>query len=180
MEDLPIEYILHRWTKSAKVMRVKGGLGVSRNEVSLLERRFKLFKLASTVIDEAICIEDATSYVEEVLSRTQTNLLQMRAASDDRDRSGKTLSSVRDHISQEVTLKELLQVRAKGCGKRLKGGKKKAIKKPRCCTGCGLSGQSHDKWNCPKLLNASAQSIRLSEGVYQDEDEIDNEDEDTD
>ncbi|GAB2297912.1 hypothetical protein Dimus_031997 [Dionaea muscipula] len=70
------------------------------------------------------------------------------------NRSVKTISSIRDHISQEVTLKEPLQVRAKGCGKRLKGGKEKGIKKPRRCTGCGLSGQSHDKRNYPKLLNA--------------------------
>ncbi|GAB2280668.1 hypothetical protein Dimus_039422 [Dionaea muscipula] len=164
MEDLPDEYILHRWTKSAKAMRVEGGLGASMNEVSLLERRFKLFNLASRVIDVAVCTEDRTSYVEEVLSKTETSLLHMRAASDDGDRSVKTPSSVRDRTSQEVSLKEPLQVRAKGRGKRLKGGKEKGIKKPRRCTGCGLSGQSHDKRNCPKLLNASAQSTRLNEG----------------
>ncbi|GAB2275752.1 hypothetical protein Dimus_010502 [Dionaea muscipula] len=180
MEDLPDEYILHRWTKSAKAIRVKDRLGACTTEVSLLERRSKLFNLASRVIDEVVCTEDRTSYVEEVLSKTETSLLHMRAASDDGDRSVKTPSSVRDHTSQEVSLKEPLQVRAKGCGKRLKGGKEKGIKKPRRCTGCGLSGQSHDKRNCPKLLNASAQNTRLNEGVYQDEDEIDTDGEDTD
>ncbi|GAB2286446.1 hypothetical protein Dimus_039769 [Dionaea muscipula] len=158
MEDLPNEYILRRWTKSAKAMRAKDDLGTGMNEIcdiSLLERRFKLFQLASNAIDEAIGTEDRTRYMEEVLTTAQTNLLHMKAASEDVDRSAiRSLSSVRDHISQEINLKEPLQVRAKGCGKRLKGGKEKATKKPRRCTGCGLTGQSHDKRNCPKLSNA--------------------------
>ncbi|GAB2286404.1 hypothetical protein Dimus_039763 [Dionaea muscipula] len=184
MEDLPNEYILRRWTKSTKAMRVKDGLSTGMNEIgdfSLLERRFKLFQLASNVIDEAIGTKERTRYVEEVLTTTQANLVHMKAASEDVDRSViRSLSSVRDHISQEINLKEPLQVRAKGCGKRLKGGKEKATKKPRRCTGCGLTGQSHDKRNCPKLINASTQSTRLNEEVYRDEDEADNEDEDSD
>ncbi|KAM7497070.1 hypothetical protein LguiA_021484 [Lonicera macranthoides] len=49
-------------------------------------------------------------------------------------------------------------VRAKGCGKRLKGGKEKALtraknKKVRRCHGCDKVGQAHDKRNCPALTN---------------------------
>lgn len=160
MEDLPNDYILRRWTKSAKAMRVKDDLSMGVNEIcdiSLLERRFKLFQLASNVIDEAIDSEDRTRYVEEVLTAAQTNLVHMKAASEDVDRSAiRSLSSVCDHISKEINLKEPLQVRAKGYGKRLKGGKEKANKKPRRCNGCGLTGQTHDKRNCPKLINVSA------------------------
>ncbi|KAI8568306.1 hypothetical protein RHMOL_Rhmol02G0188100 [Rhododendron molle] len=62
------------------------------------------------------------------------------------------------------------QVRAKGCGKRLQGGKERAVnKKSRKCNGCGLTGQSHDKRNCPKLLNISSQDV-------DDEDDMDYED----
>ncbi|GAB2276607.1 hypothetical protein Dimus_011324 [Dionaea muscipula] len=50
-------------------------------------------------------------------------------------------------------IKEPLPVRAKGCGKRMKGGKEKTVKKARRCHGCGLTGQSHDKRNCPALVN---------------------------
>ncbi|GAB2289825.1 hypothetical protein Dimus_024130, partial [Dionaea muscipula] len=50
-------------------------------------------------------------------------------------------------------IKESLLVRAKGCGKRMKGGKEKTIKKARHCHGCGLTGQSHDKRNCPALVS---------------------------
>ncbi|GAB2278431.1 hypothetical protein Dimus_013115, partial [Dionaea muscipula] len=77
-------------------------------------------------------------------------------------------------------LKEPLQVREKGCGKRLKGGKEKAIKKPRRCTGCGLTGQSHDKRNCPTLVNFSSRNPGLNEEVYRDEDEDENDNEDND
>ncbi|XP_020252186.1 uncharacterized protein LOC109829493 [Asparagus officinalis] len=63
------------------------------------------------------------------------------------------------------------QVRAKGCGKRLKGGKEKAMariknKRERRCHGCGKVGQSHDKRNCPALTNPSSTcvDVNLQEG----------------
>ncbi|GAB2302802.1 hypothetical protein Dimus_036796 [Dionaea muscipula] len=80
----------------------------------------------------------------------------MRAVIGDGDGSSVQVSSIRAH-----SFKEPLQVRAKGCGKRLKGGKEKATKKARRCNGCGLTGQSHDKRNCPVLLNASEQGTRF-------------------
>ena len=48
---------------------------------------------------------------------------------------------------------EPLAVRAKGCGKRIKGGKEKnkVHVKARRCAACGKVGQSHDKRNCPML-----------------------------
>lgn len=55
-------------------------------------------------------------------------------------------------IPLEHSFTEPLQVRAKGCDKRLKGGKEKAAKNRRC-NDCGLAGQLHDKRNCSKLLN---------------------------
>ncbi|KAF7151123.1 hypothetical protein RHSIM_Rhsim02G0178700 [Rhododendron simsii] len=96
MEDLPNEYILRRWTRSAKAMRVRYDLGSGMKEIcdtSLLERRNRLFQHASTLFDKAALTEDGTQFMEELLSS------------------------------------EPLQVRAKRCGKRLKGGKEKAAKK---------------------------------------------------
>nr|XP_011467788.1 PREDICTED: uncharacterized protein LOC101298451 [Fragaria vesca subsp. vesca] len=56
---------------------------------------------------------------------------------------------------------EPVQVRAKGCGKRLKAGKekgrlkaaKKANGKGRFCHGCKKHDQQHDKKNCHELKN---------------------------
>ncbi|GAB2292426.1 hypothetical protein Dimus_026667, partial [Dionaea muscipula] len=149
MEDLPNKYILPRWMNFAKAMRVRDNLGSGMNEVynsSLLERRFKLFKLASNVIDDAIVNEEATQLVEDVLRSTQKKVHAIRGVGDGGEGSAMKVPQVHDH-----GIKEPLPVRAKGCGRRMKGGKEKTIKKARRCHGCGLTGQSHDKRNCPSL-----------------------------
>ncbi|KAF7138269.1 hypothetical protein RHSIM_Rhsim07G0161600 [Rhododendron simsii] len=161
IDDLPNEYILRRWTKSAKAMRVRDDLGSGIKEIcdtSLLERRNKLFQLASTLIDEAMVTEDGTEFVEELLSSGHKKLCDMKKVCQDGEGSVIKVPIIRDH-----GFKEPLQVRAKGCGKRLKGGKEKAAKKARHCHSCGLTGQSHDKRNCPKLLNTSSQNARLND-----------------
>ncbi|XP_058202727.1 protein FAR1-RELATED SEQUENCE 5-like [Rhododendron vialii] len=161
IEDLPNEYILWRWTKSAKAMRVRDGLSSGMKQICdtpLLERRNRLFQLASTLIDEAVVSEDGTQFVEELLSSGQKKLCDMKKVSEDGEGSAIQVSIICDH-----GLKEPLQVRAKGCGKRLKGGKEKAAKKARRCHGCGLTGQSHNKRNCPKLLSTSSQNAELND-----------------
>ncbi|KAF7123897.1 hypothetical protein RHSIM_Rhsim12G0090300 [Rhododendron simsii] len=100
MEDLRNEYILWRWTKSAKAMR-------------------------------AALTEDGTQFVEELLSLGEKKLCDMKKVSQD-DGVG---SSIQVQIFRDHGLNEPLQVRAKGCGKRLKGEKEKAAKKARRCNG---------------------------------------------
>ncbi|KAI8538405.1 hypothetical protein RHMOL_Rhmol09G0100300 [Rhododendron molle] len=93
-----------------------------------------------------------TEVVREALLSSQKKIALMRSCCQD-----STTSSIQLPISlgsqHGSGLKEPLKVRAKGCGKRLKGGKEKAVKKSRKCHGCGLTGQSHDKRNCPMLMN---------------------------
>ncbi|KAF7142351.1 hypothetical protein RHSIM_Rhsim05G0139200 [Rhododendron simsii] len=154
IDDLPNEYILRRWTKSVKAMRVRDDLGSGMKEIcdtSLLERRNRLFQLATTLIDEAVLTEDTTEFVKELLSSGQKKLCDMKKISEAGEQSAIQVS-----MSCEIGLKEPFQVRAKGCGKRLKGGKEKVAKKARRCHGCGLTGQSHDKRNCPKLLSTAS------------------------
>ncbi|KAI8559429.1 hypothetical protein RHMOL_Rhmol04G0173100 [Rhododendron molle] len=173
IEDLPNEYILQRWTKSAKAMRVRDDLGSDTKEIcdtSLFERRNRLFQLDSTLIDEAVLTEDGTQFVEELLSSGQEKLCDMKKVRQDG-----VGNSIQVPIFRDQGLKEPLQVRAKGCGKRLKGGKEKAAKKARRCNGCGLTRQSHDKRNCPKLLNTSSQNTWLND---EDDDEAEDEDDD--
>ncbi|XP_062007189.1 protein FAR1-RELATED SEQUENCE 5-like [Rosa rugosa] len=62
-----------------------------------------------------------------------------------------TKTATIQHVFNETN-----QVRAKGCGRRLKKGKEKRKVKVKAsqgrqCHGCGLFGQSHDKRNCPTL-----------------------------
>ncbi|KAF7139445.1 hypothetical protein RHSIM_Rhsim07G0150300 [Rhododendron simsii] len=169
MDDLPNEYILRRWKKSVKAMRVRDDLGLGMKEIcdtSLLEQRNRLFQLACALFDEAALSEDGTQFVEELLSSGQKKLCDMKKVSQD-DGVG---SSIRVQIFRDHGLKEPLQVRAKVCGKQLKGGKPKAAKKARRCNGCGLTRQSHDKRNC-----TSSQNARLND---EDEDDINYDDAD--
>ncbi|XP_058184018.1 protein FAR1-RELATED SEQUENCE 5-like [Rhododendron vialii] len=166
--DLPNQYILRRWTKLAKAVRVIDDLGGAVQEIcytSLLVRRNSLFQLASNVIDDAVLTEDGTELLREALESTQKKLPVMNLGSEDGEGS-----AIQVHIPLDHSFKEPLQVRAKGCRKRLKRGKEKAAKKGRRCNGCGLTGQSHDKRNCPKLLNFSSQDVRLNDD---DDDNID-------
>lgn len=86
-------------------------------------------------------------------------------------------SSIRKPISRgkEPMLKDPQPVRSKGCGKRLKGGKEKAMKKLRRCNGCGKLA-THDKRNCPVLLGMSSGDGRLNNDG--DDDGVDDDDDD--
>ncbi|XP_058183427.1 protein FAR1-RELATED SEQUENCE 9-like isoform X1 [Rhododendron vialii] len=175
IRELPSEYILHRWTKTAKTGRVMDDLGSGVKEIcnsSLLVRRQGLFQLACTVIDDAVLDEEESEVVQEALDSSQKKIALMRSSRQDGSTSRIQVPS---SLGSQHNLKEPLQVRAKGCGKRLKEGKEKAIKKVRKCNGCGLTGQSHDKRNCPKLMNMCSQDVRLSDDEDDEEDDIDDE-----
>ena len=131
------------------------GDGVEINDCSdksILLRRTKLFYLASNVIDKAV-LSEATSKIvienlEDALKKVKLVMKSCRSEGVLEKNSG----------MQQPHVNEPLQVRAKGCGKRLKGGKEKAKEKAkgkdkgRRCNGCGLVGQSHDKRNRPLLI----------------------------
>ncbi|KAF7132337.1 hypothetical protein RHSIM_Rhsim09G0080800 [Rhododendron simsii] len=138
--DLPDELILVRWTKLAKIKTVANDLGGSVQEIcdaSVFERRKKLFKLASSVIDDAVSTEGGSELLEEALCSVQNKLCAMNIGTE-----GGKLSASASQVSIpcEHIFKESLQVWAKGCGKRLEGGKEKAVKKSRRCNGYGLTG----------------------------------------
>ncbi|XP_024043082.1 protein FAR1-RELATED SEQUENCE 5-like [Citrus clementina] len=152
---MPNIYILQRWTKAAKLERVIDGDGVEINDCSnksILLKRTKLFQLASNVIDKAVLSEATSKLVienlEDALEKVKLVMKSCKSEGVLEKNSG----------MQQPHFNEPLQVRAKGCGKRLKGGKEKAKEKAkgkdkgRRCNGCGLVGQSHDKRNCPLLI----------------------------
>ncbi|KAG9457765.1 hypothetical protein H6P81_002273 [Aristolochia fimbriata] len=69
-------------------------------------------------------------------------------------------------MPQEIHVHPPDIAKTKGSGKRLKGGKEKAMeqtaKKLRLCHGCGARGE-HDKRNCPKLRDIDSQFQDLKE-----------------
>ncbi|KAF7126402.1 hypothetical protein RHSIM_Rhsim11G0078300 [Rhododendron simsii] len=118
--------------------------------------------------DDAVLTENGSELLEEALCSVRDKLCAMNLG-----RKGGNLSANVSHvpIPREHIFKESLQVRAKGYGQRLKRGKEKAVKKSRRCNGCGLTGQSHDKRNCPKLRNISLQDVRMSDEEEDDDDD---------
>ncbi|KAF7142609.1 hypothetical protein RHSIM_Rhsim05G0179300 [Rhododendron simsii] len=72
MMELPMKYILRRWTKSAKASRVMDDLGSVGKEIcdrSILVRRQGLFQLACNVIDEGVLDEEGTEVDGNVRGR---------------------------------------------------------------------------------------------------------------
>ncbi|KAF7119495.1 hypothetical protein RHSIM_Rhsim13G0127000 [Rhododendron simsii] len=129
IRELPSKYILQRWTKTTKLARVMDDLGSNVREIcgsSIFVRQQGLFQLACRVIDDAILDDEGTEVVQEVLLSSQKKIALMKSSRQDG-----TTSCIQLPISlrSQHGLKEPLKVRAKGCGKRLKGGKEKAIKK---------------------------------------------------
>ncbi|XP_020262007.1 protein FAR1-RELATED SEQUENCE 5-like [Asparagus officinalis] len=130
-EILPDKYILRRWTKSAKsgiVVDDKETRKMFTNGVRIINEQIDQFISSHMVSGRTV----AKSFIEKN-NQMSSNLM------DDG-------TSVEDSCTFQNSFNEPDQVRAKGCGKRLKGGKEKAMaraknKKDRRCHGCGKVGQ---------------------------------------
>ncbi|TXG57321.1 hypothetical protein EZV62_018634 [Acer yangbiense] len=71
VRSLPNQYILKRWTQTAKCNKVIDKDGLEINDFfdkSFMVRRMRLFQLATYVIDKAACNEDASKILEDILN----------------------------------------------------------------------------------------------------------------
>ena len=147
---LPNQYILKRWTKSARCDKVIGDGGLEIEDCfqnSIFMRRTILFQLASNVIDKAVISEEVSKIL---MDDFENSLQKIKSVVSHDPKAMKKNKCTNQHV-----LNDPLVVRAKGCGKRLKRRKEKARAKDKNirCHGCGKIGQSHDKRNCPMLKN---------------------------
>lgn len=120
--------ILQRWTKAAKSARAIGDSSVNNGDVcdtSLLLRHNLLFRLASSVIDDAVISKEANDLVREGLESLHKRVKLITQTTNS------TVSTPSVPRSEVILYNEPVKVRAKGCGKRLQGGKEAAIKKTR-------------------------------------------------
>ncbi|KAL6198817.1 hypothetical protein ACLB2K_028605 [Fragaria x ananassa] len=157
------EYILKRWTKVARQSVVLDSNGVEiKDNKALFVRRTKLLQHATYAIDKAIVSDEASQLLMESLDAFLEKFNRL---------SNGNLAPVLE--TETPTIQHVFnvpdEIRAKGCGKRLRKGKEKRKGKVkesqgRKCHGCGLYGQSHDKRNCPRLLAIPA--------ISKDEDSI--------
>ncbi|XP_024199489.1 protein FAR1-RELATED SEQUENCE 12-like [Rosa chinensis] len=155
VDKLPIQYILKRWTKAARqrVVLDSNGMEIKDNK-ALLARRTKLFQHATYAIDKVMVSDEATQLFMEALDAFLENIKPL--ISNESGQSAVGLETETQTATIQHVFNELDQVRAKGCGRRLKKGKenrklKVKANQGRQCHGCGLFGQSHDKRNCPTL-----------------------------
>ncbi|PIA31367.1 LOW QUALITY PROTEIN: hypothetical protein AQUCO_05000035v1 [Aquilegia coerulea] len=174
-EKIADEYILKRWSKSTKSKTVidHGGMEIVDDRTYFLERS-RLNQCCLGVVNKALTSEEAKQILIDALSSAEEkiNLLIASSGSEKKDNytvdystSGKRKKMVDCVTDVEMTeqancYREPNQARAKGCGKRFKGGKEKATgsgKKfdGRLCKGCNQRGVRHDIRTCPKLAGVS-------------------------
>ena len=151
VDKLLVQYSLKRWTKAARQSVVLDSNGVEiKDNKTFFVRRTKLLQHATYAIDKAIVSDEASQLLMESLD----DFLEKfnRLSNGNLAPVLETETPIIQHVFNEPD-----EVRAKGCGKRLRKGKEKRKGKAkesqgRKCHGCGLYGQSHDKRNCPRLL----------------------------
>ncbi|KAL6222066.1 hypothetical protein ACLB2K_005458 [Fragaria x ananassa] len=173
-EHLPDHYILKRWTRTAKSNLTLEEHGKNIDDFgddSLLMRQTTLSRIASELIDGALVSIEACKLLEEDFESTRKKIkLLVDSTTNVRhngsegnvssDSCGGLDANVNGDISegteqnvaclQPQHFDDPLPVRAKGCGKRLKGGKEKAMeRKGRHCSICKQVG--HNKQKCPTL-----------------------------
>ncbi|KAL2469657.1 Protein FAR1-RELATED SEQUENCE 7 [Abeliophyllum distichum] len=146
------KYILHRWTKNAKVGISYGDSDVSFGveegaEKSLMKRHGLLAHNAAMLVDVASLTDARSTY----LLREFENLTLRVQEIDIQGNNGIPNYSSKSRESQHY-IEDPSEVQAKGCSKRLKSSKEKAISKSsRQCSICGVPG--HDKRTCPTLTS---------------------------
>ncbi|XP_061993349.1 protein FAR1-RELATED SEQUENCE 5-like [Rosa rugosa] len=121
VDKLPIQYILKRWTKAARQSLVldSDGMEVKDNK-ALLARRTKLFQHATDAIDKAMVSDEASQLFMECLDAFLENLKTL--IGNEARESAVVLETKIDAIQH--IFNEPNQVRAKGCGRRLKKRKR--------------------------------------------------------
>ncbi|KAL2558345.1 Protein FAR1-RELATED SEQUENCE [Forsythia ovata] len=162
---------VERWTKNAKVIAVEYPSAIisdgGSSSSSLLSRHGMLAHRSSLLVDDASLTDARTSYLMEEFARVHVNV----KALDDGGIIGLTRSRNKN-TEERITIHDPSFVRAKGCGKRLKSSKEKAMaKSSRQCSACGQNG--HDKRTCPTSTRETYQPDMNDQVQTQDEGRFD-------
>ncbi|XXG72321.1 hypothetical protein AAC387_Pa07g1449 [Persea americana] len=154
---LPEHFILKRWTSHARDGTEYSKcliVGNTTGGTSLIVRHGDLSYWGNMVSNEASMCSKTYEYARNVLTDLHKMCRQMNQLElgGEHTSSGKN-KMVSDAVSEAVQLIEPPHATTKGRPKRLKSSREKAQKKDRLCRGCNQRGVSHDKRNCPALLN---------------------------
>ncbi|KAL2470804.1 FAR1-domain family sequence [Abeliophyllum distichum] len=144
------KYILQRWTKNAKVSCVGDSELAFRTDdcssTSLMSRHGLFAHKASLIVDDAALTYARRTYL---MGEFETLHLWVKDIDDGGTISWRQNKNV--NCDDSIVILDPNPVRAKGCGKRLKSSKEKAIVKGnrQYCI-CGHVG--HDKRTCPQVI----------------------------
>ncbi|KAL2479335.1 Protein FAR1-RELATED SEQUENCE 5 [Abeliophyllum distichum] len=148
---LPEKYILRRWTKNAKIgSACETNASNYRDDSSiqaLMGRHGMLSQKAQVLVDDAALTDARSTFL-----LGEFEMLNLRVKEIDDGGIVGNIKSKSSSQSREVQqiIEDPTGVRAKGCGKRLKSSKEKAMSRGiRQCSVCGVNG--HDKRTCPRL-----------------------------
>ncbi|KAL2475805.1 Protein FAR-RED IMPAIRED RESPONSE 1 [Abeliophyllum distichum] len=154
---LPDKYIMRRWTKNAKMGTISipnASTNMDDSSVqSLMARHGYLAQQAALLVDEAALTDARSTFLVGEFERLNVRVKEV----DDGGNFDKNKSSSKSREVQQV-IQNPNSVRAKGCGKRLKSSKEKALSRSsRQCSVCGVNG--HDKRTCPRLTDRSNEPL---------------------
>ncbi|XP_073128254.1 protein FAR1-RELATED SEQUENCE 5-like [Henckelia pumila] len=120
-------------------------------ERCLMSRHWNLSFRSSALVDAASMTEEGTKFLHEQFDHIDCKMKELNICIPSRN-----ASENRRSMDKAIAIIDPCVIRTKGCGKRLKSSKEKATSKGRQCHGCGRRGVSHDKRNCPNLLDKSS------------------------
>ncbi|CAA0825605.1 Protein FAR1-RELATED SEQUENCE 5 [Striga hermonthica] len=150
---VPEKYVKKRWTKNAKSNLIYDTPFDFEVGESLQGRRGALMKITRELIDDASLTEARSKFLMEKLKVLKWEVGEI----DDKECMSKRLSKSKD--KETIFVCDPEPIRTKGCGKRLKSSKEKALSQSaRSCSLCGQRG--HDKRKCP------SHSIHLEDDSY--------------
>ncbi|XP_058773776.1 protein FAR1-RELATED SEQUENCE 5-like [Vicia villosa] len=155
LNEIPNKYILNRWTKMAtnkSVFNVDGkdleGLSETKNERQLIsevwDHLYMCMHMVGQCKEKLLPITNGFANIKKQLSEFEDDSLPTK--------TNELESFIGFDLSKEVKIHPPQISKTKGSGKRIKGGKEKAIeqqqKRSRLCKACGQYA-SHDTRNCP-------------------------------
>ncbi|KAH6783669.1 hypothetical protein C2S52_008628 [Perilla frutescens var. hirtella] len=147
------KYILKRWTRDAMIGAVYlvGDQDTNDSPTKfLMSRHSRLSYKASMIIDDASLTEEGTKFLDEQFDYIHGKIKYMSISPTFIKESQR-----RKILDKAPNINDPSEIRTKGCGKRLPSSKEKSSLKARICHGCGRTGVSHDKRNCPNLHDGS-------------------------
>ncbi|XP_073017887.1 protein FAR1-RELATED SEQUENCE 5-like [Primulina eburnea] len=148
---LPDQYILKRWTKDAKIgvhYTMAEQNVVDDPKKCLMSRHMRLSCKASALIDVASFIDEGTNFLTEQFDFIDSKMKEMNI-----NRTLRSGIQSRRSLDGAIGIIDPSEIRTKGRGKRLKSSKEKSTSRDIQCRGCGRRGVSHDKRNCPNLID---------------------------